>query len=70
MSDSPPIPEPLWRSVPPEAQAAVRARLGSLERRVAESERRLDTNSASSSRPSSADPPSAKRRPPALASGR
>jgi transposase len=70
MSDSPPIPEPLWQTVPPEAQAAVRARLESLERRIAELEQRLNTNSTNSSKPPSSDPPSVKRRPPAPASGR
>ena len=70
MSDSPPIPEPLWRTVPPEAQQAVRVRLESLERRIAELEQGLNTNSTNSSRPPSSDPPSAKRRPPAPASGK
>jgi transposase len=70
MSDSPPIPEPLWQTVPPEAQQAVRARLEALERRIAELERRLNTNSTNSSRPPSSDPPSVKRRPPAPASGK
>ena len=70
MSDLPPIPEPLWQTVPPEAQAAVRARLGSLERRIAELEQRLNTNSTNSSKPPSSDPPSVKRRPPAPASGK
>ncbi len=42
MSDPPPIPEPLWQTVPPEAQAALRARFESLEQRIAELEERLD----------------------------
>lgn len=63
MSESPPILEPLWQSVPPEAQEAVRARLEFLERRIAELERRLNTNSTNSSRPPSSDPPSVKRPP-------
>jgi transposase len=70
MSDPPPIPELLWQTVPPEAQAALRARLESLERRIAELEQRLNTNSTNSSKPPSSDPPSVKRRPPAPASGR
>ena len=63
MSEPPPIPEPLWQSVPPDAQQAVRARLETLERRIAELEQRLNTNSTNSSRPPSSDPPSVKRPP-------
>jgi transposase len=65
MSDSPPIPEPLWDLVPPEAQAAIRARRETLERRLAELEERLNRNSTHASKPPSSDPPSVKRRPPA-----
>src|SRR3954469_2022244 len=70
MSDSPPIPEPLWDTVPPEAQAAIRALLTTLERRIAELEERVNKNSTNSSKPPSSDPPSVKRRPPAPASGK
>src|SRR5262245_26475290 len=70
MSEPPPIPEPLWQTVPPEAQAALRARCESLEQRIAELDEQLGTNSTNSSRPPSSDPPSVKRRPPAPASGR
>ncbi len=70
MSDTPPIPESLWQIVPPEAQEAVRARFESLERRIAELEQRLNTNSTNSSKPPSSDPPSVKRRPPASPSGK
>lgn len=70
MSDSPPIPEPLWSTVPPEAQAALRTRFEMLERRVADLEERLNTNSTNSSKPPSSDPPSVKRRPPVPASGK
>jgi len=70
MSDPPPIPEPLWQTVPPEAQAALRARFESLEHRIAELEERLNKNSTNSSKPPSSDPPSVKRRPPAPASGK
>jgi transposase len=69
MNDPPPIPELLWQTVLPEAQAAFRARLEGLERRIAELERRINTNSTNSSRPPSSDPPSVKRRPPSPASG-
>src|SRR5512147_1910663 len=70
MSDSFPIPEPLWLTVPPEAQEAVRARFEALERRIAELEHRLNTNSTNSSKPPSSDPPSVKRRPSAAPSGK
>jgi transposase len=70
MSDSPPIPEPLWQTVPPEAQEAVRARFEALERRIAELEQRLNTNSTNSSKPPSSDPPSVKRRPSVAPSGK
>jgi transposase len=70
MSDPVPIPEPLWQTVPPEAQAAVRARIEALERRIADLEERLRKDSTNSSRPPSSDRPSAKRRPPAAPSGR
>src|SRR5512147_2810457 len=70
MTDSPPIPEPLWRTVPPEAQAAIWTLLEDFERRIAELEERLNTNSTNSSKPPSSDPPSVKRRPPAPSSGK
>src|SRR3954470_15545078 len=70
MSDAPPIPEPLWDTVPPEAQAAIRALLTTLERRIAELEERVNKNSTNSSKPPSSDPPSVKRRPPTPASGK
>jgi transposase len=70
MSDAPPIPEPLWDTVPPEAQAAIRALLTTLERRIADLEEQVNKNSTNSSKPPSSDPPSVKRRPPATASGR
>ena len=38
MSPQPPVPEPLWHTVPPEAQAAILAAFTSLERRIAELE--------------------------------
>src|SRR4051794_38123264 len=70
MSDAPPIPEPLWDTVPPEAQAAIRALLTTLERRIAELEERVNKNSTNSSKPPSSAPPSVKRRPPTPASGK
>src|SRR3954451_4631224 len=70
MSDAPPIPEPLWDTVPPEAQAAIRALLTALERRIAELEERVNKDSTHSSKPPSSDPPSVKRRPPTPASGK
>jgi transposase len=70
MSDSPPIPEPLWSTVPPEAQAALRARFEILERRIADLEEKLNKNSTNSSKPPSSDPPSVKRRPTAPPSGK
>jgi transposase len=70
MSDAPPIPEPLWATVPPEAQAAIRAVLTTLERRIADLEERVNKNSTNSSRPPSSDPPSVKRRPSAAPSGK
>src|SRR3954466_13931624 len=72
MGPHPPIPESLWNTIPPEAQAALLAAFASLERRIAELESRLNQNSTNSSRPPSSDPPAVKvkRRPPALPSGR
>ena len=62
MSELSPIPEPTWQTVPPEALQAVQARLEPLERRIAELDQRLNTNTTNSSRPPSSDPPSVKRR--------
>jgi hypothetical protein len=45
MSDSPPIPEPLWDTVPPEARAAIGAPLTTLERRIADFEERVNKDS-------------------------
>src|ERR1700758_4505928 len=79
MSPHPPIPEPLWNTVPPEAQAALLEVIGSLESRIAALEKttaelqaRLTLNSTNSSRPPSTDPPAVKlkRRPPVPPSGR
>jgi transposase len=72
MSPHPPIPESLWNTVPPEAQAAILTVIASLEKRIADLEARLNQDSTNSSRPPSSDPPAvkAKRRPPPPPSGR
>jgi transposase len=72
MSPHPSIPQSLWSTVPPEAQAAILALIAALEKRIAELEQRLNQNSTNSSRPPSFDPPAvkAKRRPPPPPSGR
>jgi transposase len=69
MSDRPPIPVPLWQTVPPEAQVAFRVRFETLEQRIADLEYRLGRNSTNSSRPPSSDSPSVNRRSPTLSSG-
>ena len=72
-----PIPEPLWSTVPPEAQTAVLAvldslngRIAELELRVRDLEARLKLNSTNSSKPPSSDPVGFKRKPPNPPSGR
>src|SRR4051812_47168440 len=77
MIPQPPIPEPLWNTVPPEAQVAIRAVLGprkgrtaELERRLGDLEARLKLNSTNPSKPPSSDPIGFKRKPPAPPSGR
>ena len=72
MNPHPPIPESLWNTIPPEAQAALLAAFASLERRIAELEARLNQNSTNTSKPPSSDPPAVKikRRPPVPPSGR
>src|SRR3954451_19378538 len=77
MSHSPPIPESLWDTVPPDAQAALMAvfdsllgRIAELDQRVAQLEARLQLNSTNSSKPPSSDPIGLKRKPPAPPTGR
>jgi transposase len=77
MSHQPPIPESLWNTVPPEAQAALliawdslTARIAELEARVRDLEARLKLNSTNSSKPPSSDPIGLKRKPPAPPSKR
>src|ERR1700754_1844067 len=70
MTKPPPLPQSIWDTLSPEAQAAVSVLVQSLERWIADLEERLNKNSTNSSRPPSSDPPSVKRRPPAPASGK
>jgi transposase len=77
MSPTLPIPESLWNTVPPDAQAALltvfeslRCRIAELDQRVADFEARLNLNSTNSSKPPSSDPIGLKRKPPAPPTGR
>src|SRR5512135_3132217 len=77
MSSTLPIPESLWNTIPPDAQAALmavfealRCRIAELDQRVADLEARLKLNSTNSSKPPSSDPIGLKRKPPAPPSGR
>src|SRR4051794_20516474 len=77
MIPRPPIPEPLWSTVPPEAQIAilgvldsVNGRVLELEQRARDLEARLKLNSTNPSKPPSSDPIGFKRKPPAPPSGR
>ena len=77
MAWTPPIPEPLWNTISPEAQAAILAlvavyeqRIVQLEARVNNLENRLKLNSTNSSKPPSSDPIGMKRKPPASPSGK
>src|SRR5512135_299866 len=70
MTDRPPLPQPIWDTLLPEAQAAVAALVQSFERRIADLEERLNTDSTNSSKPPSSDPPSVKRRSPIPPSGK
>src|SRR4051794_6886110 len=71
MTDAPPLPLQIWETLTPEAQAAVLALVGGLERQITEIAQqvqdlraRLDQNSTNSSRPPSSDPIGIKRGPP------
>ena len=57
MTDQPLLPQTLWDTLPPEAQAAVTAVVRSLEQRIAGSEERVNKNSTDSSKPPPSDPP-------------
>src|SRR3954467_751115 len=77
MMSKPPIAESLWKTVPPDAQAAILAvwdsvtsRVVELEQRIRDLEARLKLNSTNSSKPPSSDPIGFKRKPPARRSGR
>jgi transposase len=70
MTKPPPLPQSIWDTLSPEAQAAVSVLVQSFEQRIADLEERINKNSTNSSRPPSSDLPSVKRRPPAPASGR
>jgi transposase len=59
------IPQTIWDTLTPEAQACFAAVIGRLEQRIANLEARLNQNSTNSSRPPSTDPPGLKRKPPA-----
>jgi transposase len=66
-----PIPEPLWNTIPADAQAALLAAWKAMEDRIAELEAtvrdlqaRLQLNSTNSSKPPSSDPIGLKRKPP------
>ena len=73
MSPQLPIPEPLWNTVPADAQAALLAAWKSMQgsdRRVGavvrDLQARLQLNSTNSSKPPSSDPIGLKRKPPEL----
>src|SRR3954454_15546243 len=70
MPDQPPLAQPIWDTLSPEAQAAVSELVDSFERRVAALQEQGRRNSTNSSRPPSSDPPSVKRRPPSPPSGK
>src|SRR3954447_13656443 len=70
MPDRPPLAQPIWDTLSPEAQAAVSELVDSFERRVAALQEQGRRNSTNSSRPPSSDPPSVKRRPPSTPSGK
>jgi transposase len=70
MTALPPLPQAIWETLSPEAQAAVSALVQSFEGRIADLEERLGKNSTNSSKPPSSDPPTVKRRPPVPASGK
>jgi transposase len=70
MPDPPPLAQPIWDTLSPEAQAAVSELVDSFERRVAALQEQGRRNSTNSSKPPSSDPPSVKRRPPAPPSGK
>lgn len=72
-----PLPQPLWKTVPAPAQAALLGAFSQLHQEIAHLKRQLahlqqvlNQNSTNSSRPPSSDPPTVKRAPPRPPSGR
>jgi transposase len=72
-----PIAQPLWKTVPGPAQAALldvfsqlHQEIAQLQRQLTQLQQVLNQNSTNSSRPPSSDPPSVKRAPPRPPSGR
>ena len=77
MQSPPPLPEPIWSSIPPDAREALavafafyRNCIERLEAQVRELQTRLDQNSTNSSKPPSSDPPGFKHAPPRPPSGK
>jgi transposase len=77
MAPESPIPEELWDTIPPAAQAGLRAVIAAMQRQidalraeVADLRDRLNRDSSNSSAPPSADPPHAKPAPPKTPSGK
>jgi len=77
MFPQPPLPEPLWSSIPADAREALSAilllqqtRIEQLEALIRELQARLDQNSGNSSKPPSSDPPGFKPAPTRLPSGK
>jgi transposase len=77
MARTPPIPEELWVTIPPAAQAVVGAVLAALQQQiddlraeVAGLRDRLNRDSSNSSKPPSSDPPHVKPAPPRAPSGK
>ncbi len=56
------VPQAIWDTLTPEAQACFAAVIGRLEQRIADLEARPNQNSTNSSRPPSTDPPGLKRK--------
>ena len=77
MQSPPPLPEPIWSSIPSDAREALvvafafyRNCIERLEAQVRELQARLDLNSTNSSKPPSSDPPGFKPAPPRTPSGK
>src|SRR4051812_38968032 len=70
MKEEPPLPQPIWDQLPPEAQAAVAGLVQSFERRIPDLGGRLKKDPPNPPRPPSPDPPPVKRRPPPPSTGK